>query len=55
MFDWLLFITKVAGAAVIFEVQRSAKSEARKEEMRRQEIEVIILAFILLFLWISIQ
>ena len=27
---------------MIFEVQRSARSEARKEEVRRQEIEVMI-------------
>lgn len=32
---------QVAGALVIFEVQRSAKSEARKEEKRREELEVI--------------
>ncbi|KAK7301590.1 hypothetical protein RJT34_12457 [Clitoria ternatea] len=31
----------VAGAAVIFEVQRSSRSDARKEEIRRQEIEAI--------------
>lgn len=31
---------QVAGAAVIFEVQRSSRSEARKEELRRQELEV---------------
>uniref|UniRef100_A0A0D9V5R6 SnoaL-like domain-containing protein n=2 Tax=Leersia perrieri TaxID=77586 RepID=A0A0D9V5R6_9ORYZ len=29
----------VAGAAIIYEVQRSARSEARKEEIRRQELE----------------
>ncbi|KAK8968696.1 hypothetical protein KSP40_PGU008172 [Platanthera guangdongensis] len=29
----------VAGCALIFEVQRSARSEARKEEARKQEIE----------------
>eukprot|EP00252_Welwitschia_mirabilis_P014920 TRINITY_DN32992_c0_g1_i1.p1 TRINITY_DN32992_c0_g1~~TRINITY_DN32992_c0_g1_i1.p1 ORF type:complete len:173 (-),score=32.36 TRINITY_DN32992_c0_g1_i1:271-789(-) len=34
-----LFIFSVAGAAVIFEVQRSARSEARKEEARKQELE----------------
>ncbi|KAL9276998.1 hypothetical protein ACSQ67_025453 [Phaseolus vulgaris] len=33
--------SKVAGAAVIFEVQRSSRSEARKEEVRRQEIQAI--------------
>lgn len=31
---------QVAGGLIIFEVQRSARSEARKEELRRQEIEV---------------
>uniref|UniRef100_A0A1D1YSK2 OPA3-like protein n=1 Tax=Anthurium amnicola TaxID=1678845 RepID=A0A1D1YSK2_9ARAE len=34
-----VFVFTVAGGAVIFEVQRSARSEARKEEMRKQEIE----------------
>ncbi|KAJ4981598.1 hypothetical protein NE237_032545 [Protea cynaroides] len=34
-----LFVFSVAGAVVIFEVQRSARSEARKEELRRLEIE----------------
>ncbi|RWW18804.1 hypothetical protein GW17_00017193 [Ensete ventricosum] len=37
---------RVAGAGLIFEVQRSARSEARKEEIRRQEIEVITEIFI---------
>ncbi|KAK4569178.1 hypothetical protein RGQ29_004539 [Quercus rubra] len=32
----------VAGVALIFEVQRSARSEARKEEVRKQELEVQI-------------
>ncbi|OIW08341.1 hypothetical protein TanjilG_03017 [Lupinus angustifolius] len=32
---------KVAGAAIVFEVQRSSRSEARKEEQRRQEIQAI--------------
>ncbi|KAL3821439.1 hypothetical protein ACJIZ3_007344 [Penstemon smallii] len=36
-----LFVFTVAGVAVIFEVQRSSRSEARKEEMRRQELEVL--------------
>ncbi|XP_078151390.1 uncharacterized protein LOC144546718 [Carex rostrata] len=36
-----LFVFSVAGGLVIFEVQRSARSEARKEEKRRQEIEEI--------------
>ncbi|WCJ30876.1 Optic atrophy 3 protein (OPA3) [Euphorbia peplus] len=34
-----LFIFSVAAAAVVFEVQRSSRSEARKEEMRRQELQ----------------
>ncbi|XP_026396539.1 optic atrophy 3 protein homolog [Papaver somniferum] len=34
-----VFVFSVAGAAIIFEVQRSARSEARKEELRRQEKE----------------
>ncbi|CAL4952593.1 unnamed protein product [Urochloa decumbens] len=33
------FIFSVAVAALIFEVQRSARSEARKEEARKQELE----------------
>ncbi|GKV29638.1 hypothetical protein SLEP1_g38543 [Rubroshorea leprosula] len=36
-----LFVFMVAGAALIFEVQRSARSEARKEEMRKQELEAM--------------
>lgn len=36
----LLRRQQVAVAALIFEVQRSARSEARKEEARRQELEV---------------
>ncbi|KAL0560092.1 hypothetical protein IC582_000486 [Cucumis melo] len=36
-----LFVFTVAGAAVIFEVQRSSRSEARKEELRRQELEAM--------------
>jgi len=36
-----LFVFSVAGAAVIFEVQRSVRSEARKEEARKNEIEAI--------------
>ncbi|KAL8461164.1 hypothetical protein ACS0TY_031786 [Phlomoides rotata] len=34
-----LFVFAVAGGAVVFEVQRSSKSEARKEELRKQELE----------------
>ncbi|KAI7740867.1 hypothetical protein M8C21_021967, partial [Ambrosia artemisiifolia] len=36
-----LFVFSVAGLAVIFEVQRSARSEAKKEEARKQELEVL--------------
>ncbi|XXG66767.1 hypothetical protein AAC387_Pa06g0275 [Persea americana] len=36
-----LFVFSVAGAAVIFEVQRSSRSEARKEELRKRELEAI--------------
>ncbi|KAL5207644.1 hypothetical protein ABZP36_032079 [Zizania latifolia] len=36
-----LFVFSVAGVAVIFEVQRSARSEARKEEARRNEVEAL--------------
>ncbi|KNA07524.1 hypothetical protein SOVF_171100, partial [Spinacia oleracea] len=36
-----MFIFLVAGAAVIFEVQRSAKSEAKKEEKRMKEFEAL--------------
>lgn len=36
-----LFVFSVAGAAIIYEVQRSARSEARKEEVRSQEFEAI--------------
>ncbi|KAM7495071.1 hypothetical protein LguiB_029680 [Lonicera macranthoides] len=36
-----LFVFTVAGAAVIFEVQRSSRSEARKEELRKQELEAM--------------
>ncbi|KAF5481373.1 hypothetical protein F2P56_002030 [Juglans regia] len=41
-----LFVFTVAGAAVIFEVQRSSRSEARKEELRRQELQVLICFFL---------
>ncbi|KAK9284981.1 hypothetical protein L1049_024163 [Liquidambar formosana] len=34
-----LFVFTVAGAAVIFEVQRSSRSEAIKEEQRKQELQ----------------
>ncbi|XP_042026215.1 OPA3-like protein [Salvia splendens] len=34
-----LFVFSVAVAALFFEVQRSARSEAKKEEIRRQEME----------------
>lgn len=36
-----LVIFSVGVAAVLFEVQRSARSEARKEEARKQEIEAL--------------
>ncbi|KAI4333896.1 hypothetical protein L6164_018650 [Bauhinia variegata] len=36
-----LFVFTVAGAAVIFEVQRTSRAEARKEGLRKQEIEAI--------------
>ncbi|KAJ9565959.1 hypothetical protein OSB04_001925 [Centaurea solstitialis] len=36
-----LFVFTVAGAVVIFEVQRSARSEAKKEEARKNEIEIM--------------
>ncbi|KAF4388818.1 hypothetical protein CsatB_000990 [Cannabis sativa] len=36
-----LFVFTVAGIALIFEVQRSARSEARKEEIRKQELEAM--------------
>ncbi|RLM91641.1 hypothetical protein C2845_PM08G25730 [Panicum miliaceum] len=35
------FHHEVAGAAIIYEVQRSARSDARKEEVRKQEMEAI--------------
>ncbi|KAK2968400.1 hypothetical protein RJ640_004406, partial [Escallonia rubra] len=35
------FVFTVAGVALIYEVQRGARSEARKEEMHRQEMEAI--------------
>lgn len=33
---------QVAGAVVVFEVQRSSRAEAKKEELRRQEMEVVL-------------
>ncbi|XP_061341597.1 OPA3-like protein [Gastrolobium bilobum] len=36
-----LFVFSVAGVLLIFEVQRSARSEARKEELRKQELEAV--------------
>lgn len=41
MFLCVCMCIQVAGAAVIFEVQRSAKAEARKEELRKQQLEVM--------------
>ncbi|KAL3509263.1 hypothetical protein ACH5RR_028664 [Cinchona calisaya] len=36
-----LFVFTVAGTAVILEWQRSSRSEARKEEMRKKELEAL--------------
>ncbi|KAL2341833.1 hypothetical protein Fmac_009773 [Flemingia macrophylla] len=36
-----LFVFSVAGVLLIFEVQRSARSEARKEELRKQELGAV--------------
>ncbi|KAE8659688.1 Syntaxin of plants 61 [Hibiscus syriacus] len=36
-----LFVFTVAGAILIFEVQRSSRSEAKKEEARRAELEAM--------------
>ncbi|KAH0450424.1 hypothetical protein IEQ34_021116 [Dendrobium chrysotoxum] len=36
-----LFVFSVAGGVVVFEVQRSSRSEAKKEELRRQEFEAL--------------
>ncbi|XP_004485848.1 uncharacterized protein [Cicer arietinum] len=36
-----LFVFSVAGVLLIFEVQRSARSEARKEELRKQDLEAM--------------
>ncbi|KAG0502490.1 hypothetical protein HPP92_002562 [Vanilla planifolia] len=36
--QFIVNIAQVAGVALVFEVQRSARSEARKEEARRQDI-----------------
>ncbi|GAA0152195.1 hypothetical protein LIER_10736 [Lithospermum erythrorhizon] len=36
-----LFVFSVGVTALIFEVQRSARSEAKKEEVRRQELEAL--------------
>ncbi|WVY92579.1 hypothetical protein V8G54_031667 [Vigna mungo] len=36
-----LFVFSVAGVLLIFEVQRSSRSEARKEELRKQELEAV--------------
>lgn len=37
---------QVAVVAMIFEVQRSARSEARKEEARKQELEVCAIVYL---------
>ncbi|WVZ68793.1 hypothetical protein U9M48_017685 [Paspalum notatum var. saurae] len=39
--ELFVFSASVAGSAIIYEVQRSARSEARKEEVRRLEIEAM--------------
>ncbi|KAL3715046.1 hypothetical protein ACJRO7_006872 [Eucalyptus globulus] len=39
--QFIINLAQVAGAALIFEVQRSSRSEARKEELRRQELEAM--------------
>ncbi|KAI4296830.1 hypothetical protein L6164_036753 [Bauhinia variegata] len=36
-----IFVFTVAGALLILEVQRSARSEARKEELRKAEVEAL--------------
>ncbi|KAK7331983.1 hypothetical protein VNO80_28729 [Phaseolus coccineus] len=36
-----LFVFSVAGVLLIFEVQRSSRSEARKEELRKQELGAV--------------
>ncbi|KAK1424754.1 hypothetical protein QVD17_20092 [Tagetes erecta] len=36
-----LFVFSVAGLALVFEVQRNARSEAKKEEARKQELEIL--------------
>ncbi|CAI9754904.1 unnamed protein product [Fraxinus pennsylvanica] len=36
-----LFVFSVAGTAVIFEVQSRSRAEARKEELRRKELEAM--------------
>ncbi|BAH91300.1 Os01g0753150 [Oryza sativa Japonica Group] len=38
-FSLTSYAREVAGTAIIYEVQRSARAEARKEEIRKQEIE----------------
>ncbi|CAN1123598.1 OPA3-like protein [Linum perenne] len=34
-----LFVFSVAGAAIVYEVQRNARSEAKKEELRKRELQ----------------
>ncbi|KAL7105771.1 hypothetical protein ACP275_07G066000 [Erythranthe tilingii] len=36
-----LFLFTVAGGLIVFEVQRNSRSEARKEELRKQILEVL--------------
>ncbi|KAG2717443.1 hypothetical protein I3760_03G175600 [Carya illinoinensis] len=39
--QFIINIAQVVGAAVFFEVQRSSRSEARKEELCRQELQAM--------------
>ncbi|XP_024389544.1 uncharacterized protein [Physcomitrium patens] len=36
------FMSGVGTAVIIFEVQRSSRAESRKEEARKQELEVVL-------------
>ncbi|KAH7686066.1 Optic atrophy 3-like protein [Dioscorea alata] len=38
---FIINIAQVAGGVLIFEVQRSARSESRKEEARKQELQAL--------------
>ncbi|KAG0456452.1 hypothetical protein HPP92_024240 [Vanilla planifolia] len=39
--ELIVNLAQVAGGAIVFEVQRSSRSEAKKEELRRQELEAL--------------